>query len=144
MSLADGIPHQSFRKFEDVPKSNWGKDIFMGLPPMVSRMVKYLNSIDHSGVTYMSSSVASYEMLLEGTNKGTTVLEIADMLGIPHEHTGAIGDYFNDYDMIKSVGVPAVCGQAPQEIKDAATFVACHCNKGAVADFLEYIENNCQ
>lgn len=92
----------------------------------------------------MSSSVASYEMLLEGTNKGTTVLEIADMLGIPHEHTGAIGDYFNDYDMIKSVGVPAVCGQAPQEMKDAAAFVACHCNKGAVADFLEYIENNCQ
>ena len=144
MSLADGIPHQSFRKFEDVPKSNWGKVIFMGLPPMVSRMVKYLNSIDHSGVTYMSSSVASYEMLLEGTNKGTTVLEIADMLGIPHEHTGAIGDYFNDYDMIKSVGVPAVCGQAPQAMKDAATFVACHCNHGAVADFLEYIENNCQ
>ena len=64
MSLADGIPHQSFKKFEDVPKSNWGKVIFMGLPPMVSRMVKYLNSIDHSGVTYMSSSVASYEMLL--------------------------------------------------------------------------------
>ncbi len=144
MSLADGIPHQSFRKFEDVPKSNWGKVIFMGLPPMVSRMVKYFNSIDHSGVTYMSSSVASYEMLLEGTNKGTTVLEIADMLGIPHEHTGAIGDYFNDYDMIKSVGVPAVCGQAPQAMKDAATFVACHCNHGAVADFLEYIENNCQ
>lgn len=144
MSLADGIPHQSFKKFEDVPKSNWGKVIFMGLPPMVSRMVKYLNSIDHSGVTYMSSSVASYEMLLEGTNKGTAVLEIADMLGIPHEHTGAIGDYFNDYDMIKSVGVPAVCGQAPQAMKDAATFVACHCNHGAVADFLEYIENNCQ
>ena len=144
MSLADGIPHQSFRKFEDVPKSNWGKVIFMGLPPMVSRMVKYLNSIDHSGVTYMSSSVASYEMLLEGTNKGTAVLEIADMLGIPHERTGAIGDYFNDYDMIKSVGVPAVCGQAPQAMKDVATFVACHCNHGAVADFLEYIENNCQ
>jgi len=29
-------------------------------------------------------------------------------------------------------------------MKDAATFVACHCNHGAVADFLEYIENNCQ
>ena len=144
MSLADRIPHQNFKKFDDVPKENWGKVIFMGLPPVVSRMVKYLNSTDSDGVTYMSSSVASYEMLLEGTNKGTSALEIADMLGVPHEHTGAIGDYFNDFDMIKSVGVPAVCGQAPQEMKDAATFVACHCNKGAVADFLEYIEKDCQ
>ena len=144
MSLADKLPHKNFEHFEDVPKENWGKVIFMGLPPVVSKMVKYLDSIDSSGVTFMSSSVASYEMLLEETNKGAALLEIADMLGVPHEHTGAIGDYFNDYDMIKTVAVPAVCGQAPQEMKDAAAFVACHCNHGAVADFLEYIENNCQ
>lgn len=144
MSLADGIKHQNFEHFEDIPKANWGKVIFMGLPPVVSSVVKYLNTVDSSGVTFMSSSIASYEMLFEGTNKGAAVLEIADMLGVPHEQTGAIGDYFNDFDMIKTVGVPAVCGQAPKEMKDAAKFVACHCNHGAVADFLEYIENNCQ
>lgn len=144
MSLADGIKHQNFEHFEDIPKENWGKVIFMGLPHVVSRVVKYLNSIDSSGVTFMSSSIVSYEMLLEGTNKGAAVLEIADMLGVPQSQTGAIGDYFNDFDMIKTVGVPAVCGQAPKEMKNAARFVACHCNNGAVADFLEYIENNCQ
>lgn len=144
MSLADGIKHQSFKRFDDIPKKNWGKVIFMGMPLVVSSLKKYLKSIDSSGVTFMASSIASYEMLLEGTNKGAAVLEIADMLGVPHEQTGAIGDYFNDFDMIKTVGLPAVCGQAPKEMKDAAKFIACHCNHGAVADFLEYIENNCQ
>ena len=45
------------------------------------------------------------------------------------------------FDMIKTVALSACCGQAPQELKDAADIVTCHCNNGAVADFLEYIES---
>ena len=88
----------------------------------------------------MSSSVASYEILAENTHKGTAVQKLAEILGIDNEHTGAIGDYFNDYDMLRTVGVPACCGQAPDELKEISEFVTCHCNYGAVADFLEYIE----
>ena len=61
------------------------------------------------------------------------------MYGIEKAHTAAIGDYFNDYEMLKTVGLPACCGQAPKEMHAIAKFHACHCNKGAVADLLEYI-----
>ena len=78
-------------------------------------------------------------MLEEGVHKGVGAMEIADMYGIPYEHTAAIGDYFNDYDMLKTVYLSACCGQAPQGLKEIAKYHACHCNKGAVGDLLEYI-----
>lgn len=136
----DNLDHQHIRNIRDVPRENWGKVIFSGLPMHISKVKKHFESLNSSEMTLMSSSIASFEVLAKNTHKGTAVLKLAEILGIDKSHTGAIGDYFNDYDMLKTVGVPACCGQSPQELKEISEFVACHCNNGAVADFLEYIE----
>ncbi len=138
---ADKLDHRHIYNIDDVPKENWGKVIFSGLPHHISNVKKHFTSMANPDLTLMSSSVASFEILARNTHKGTAVLKLAEILGIEPSHTGAIGDYFNDYDMLKTVGVPACCGQAPKELKEVSEFVACHCNKGAVADFLEYIES---
>ena len=78
-------------------------------------------------------------MLAPGVHKGTGVMELAAMLGVDKEHTAAIGDYFNDWDMLKTVGFPACAGQAPKEIHEICKLVACHCNNGCVADLLEHL-----
>ena len=137
---ADKLKHRCIKNIEDVPKKDWGKVIFSGLPTDISKVKKHFTSMDDPDLTLMSSSIASFEILARNTNKGTALLKLADMLEIDKSHVGAIGDYFNDFDMLKCVGVPACCGQAPRELKEISEFVACHCNKGAVADFLEYIE----
>lgn len=137
---ADKLDHKHIKKIDDVPKENWGKVIFSGDPISISRVQKHFTSMTDPDLTLMSSSIASFEILARDTHKGTAVLKLAEILGIEKSHTGAIGDYFNDFDMLKSVGVPACCGQAPKELKDISEFVACHCNNGAVADYLEYIE----
>ena len=137
---ADKLKHRCIKNIEDVPKKDWGKVIFSGLPTDISKVKKHFTSMDDPDLTLMSSSIASFEILARNTNKGTALLRLADILGIDKSHVGAIGDYFNDFDMLKCVGVPACCGQAPRELKEISEFVACHCNKGAVADFLEYIE----
>ncbi len=138
---ADNLDHKHIRNIDDVPKKNWGKVIFSGDPISISRVKKHFTSMQDPDLTLMSSSICSFEILARDTHKGTAVLKLAEILGIDKSHTGAIGDYFNDFDMLKCVGVPACCGQAPDELKEISEFVACHCNKGAVADFLEYIEN---
>lgn len=137
---ADKLKHKHIKNIEDVPKKNWGKVIFSGIPYHISKVKKHFESMVDPDLTLMSSSIASFEILARDTHKGTALMKLAEILGIDKSHTGAIGDYFNDYDMLKTVGVPACCGQAPQELKDISEFVACHCNNGAVADFLEYIE----
>lgn len=138
---ADNLYHKHIKNIDDVPKENWGKVIFSGIPFHISKVKKHFKSMNDPDLTLMSSSVASFEILAKNTHKGTAVMKLAEILGIEPSHTGAIGDYFNDFDMLKTVSVPACCGQAPKELKEVAQFVACHCNKGAVADFLEYIES---
>ena len=139
---ADKLDHKHIKNIDNVPKENWGKVIFSGDPLSILRIKKHFTSMVDPDLTLMSSSVASFEILARDTHKGTAVLKLAEILGIDKEHTCAIGDYFNDFDMLKTVGVPACCGQAPKELKEVSEFVACHCNNGAVADFLEYIEKN--
>lgn len=136
----DKLKHKHIKNIREVPRENWGKVIFSGIPMHITKVKKYFEALNSEELTLMSSSVASFEILAKNTHKGTAVLKLAEILGIDNSHTGAIGDYFNDYDMLKTVGVPACCGQAPKELKEISEFVACHCNNGAVADFLEYIE----
>lgn len=137
---ADKLPNERCKKLEEVPTNDWGKVIFMALPPTLKKVIAYVHSLDNGEVHFMSSSIVTYEMLAKNTHKGTAVEKLAEILNIKYEHTAAIGDYFNDFDMLRSVFLPAACKQAPKEIHDIVKFHACHCNKGAVADFLEYIE----
>ncbi len=139
MLKADNLPHRRYKKVGEVPPDDWGKVIFLGMPPLISAVKRYLLSISDPNVNFMSSSISSFEMLEKGIHKGVGVREVAELYGIDYKHTAAIGDYFNDYEMLKSVYLSACCGQAPREMHEIAKFHACHCNRGAVADLLEYI-----
>ena len=139
MASSDRIPHINCKKVEEIPRENWGKVIFLGMPPLITKVKKYALSLKDTHANFMSSSISSFEMLEEGVHKGTALLKIAEMYNIDYKHTAAIGDYFNDYEMLKTVYLSASCGQAPKALKDITKFHACHCNRGAVADLLEYI-----
>ncbi len=140
---ADNLPHKRIKRIEEALTYDWGKVVLFGLPPLINRVKAYTDSLNNSGdVSCMSSSIATYEILAKDTNKGTAVKKLANILGVEYDHTAAIGDYFNDFDMLLSVFLPAACGQAPKEVHEIAKYHACHCNKGAVGDFLEYIEKN--
>lgn len=144
MVRADKLHYINCKHPEEIPRENWGKVIFLGMPDLIKRLRKYVDTLTDARANFMSSSISSFEMLNEGVHKGTGVMKIAELYGIERSHTAAIGDYFNDYDMLKTVGLPACCGQAPKAMHEIAKFHACHCNKGAVADLLEYIMNDCK
>lgn len=144
MVRADKLHYINCKHPEEIPRENWGKVIFLGMPDLIKRLRKYVDTLTDTRANFMSSSISSFEMLNEGVHKGTGVMKIAELYGIERSHIAAIGDYFNDYDMLKTVGLPACCGQAPKAMHEIAKFHACHCNKGAVADLLEYIMNDCK
>ena len=135
-------PIKYFYNFDKIPKENWYKVIYTGLPPEMKMVAKFIEGLSNTTENLMFSSAWSYEMVNENTNKGVAVLKLAEILGVDKENTAAIGDYFNDYEMLKKVGLPACCGQAPKGMKEIAKLVTCHCNNGAVADLIEYIIQN--
>lgn len=133
------LPIKYYYNFDDIPKDNWYKVIYTALPFQIKQVEKFLKSNSRTHENLMASSPFSYEMVNEGTNKGNAVLKLAEMLGVEKEKTAAIGDYYNDWEMLKAVGFPACCGQAPDDMKALSKLVTCHCNYGAVADLIEHI-----
>lgn len=128
-----------FAKIDDVPEEGWMKVIFWSNPVVINKLKKYIDSVENPDANFMSSSPWSLEMLQKGTHKGAAALKLAEMIGVDKDHVAAIGDYYNDYDMLKTVGLPACAGQAPKDLHKIAKYEACHCNKGCVADLLRYI-----
>ncbi len=136
------LPIKYYYDFDKIPKENWYKVIFTGLPFEMKMVSKNIEKLSNTTENLMFSSVFSYEIVNEDTNKGKAVLKLAEMLGVDKSHTAAIGDYYNDYEMLRQVALPACCGQAPDDMKKIAKLVTCHCNNGAVADLIEYIIKN--
>ena len=136
------LPMKCFKNMDELQTGDWCKAIFTGFPFVISRVEKFAKENSDVTTNLMRTSPFSFELVNEGTNKGVAVMKVAEILGIDKEKTAAIGDYFNDYEMLKAVGLPACCGQAPQGMKKIAKLVTCHCNKGAVADLIEYIIKN--
>ena len=55
-------------------------------------------------------------MLPEGSNKGETLGVLARMLKIALDKTFAIGDYYNDRELVRKAGCGALAANAPKEL----------------------------
>lgn len=77
------------------------------------------------------------EVSPKSDNKGEALKFIADYYGIPIANTVAIGDQLNDLSMIKAAGVGVAVGNAVEELKQAARFVATTNNNFAVAQIIK-------
>lgn len=143
LALSSRLERKYYRRVDDLPSGDWCKVIFTGPTPAINRVEAYIKERNNGDTTnLMRSSVASFEVVGKGTNKGVAVMKVAELLGINPAKTAAIGDYFNDWEMLKAVGVSACCGQAPKKLKEIVTLVTCHCDRGAVADLIDYLIEN--
>ena len=64
------------------------------------------------------------DFTLAGVDKATGVSRVGQTLGIDPGNIVAVGDSYNDLPMLVSCGVSIAMGDAPQEVKEAAGFVA--------------------
>lgn len=143
LALSSRLERKYYRRVDDLPSGDWCKAIFTGPTPAINRVEAYMKARNGGDTAnLMRSSVASFEVVGKGTNKGVAVMKVAQLLGIDPAHTAAIGDYFNDWEMLRAVKVSACCGQAPKKIKEIVELVTCHCDRGAVADLIEYLIAN--
>ena len=135
----DKSSHEYVKSIDEVPEDGWMKVIFWSNPFTIAKLNNLIKDMENPDANFMLSSIMTLEMLQKDTHKGVGIMRLADMLGIEKSHVAAIGDYYNDWDMLKTVGLPACAGQAPSAIHKICKFEACHCNQGCVADLLEYI-----
>lgn len=137
VSKLDGLDH-CYEK--TVNSEEIGKATFFALPSTLEKIRNSLQNDEKNEFNCFRTSVFTLEVAPNGVNKGAAVKKLAKHLGIEAQNVSAVGDYYNDVDMLKAVSHPVACGQAPDDVKALAEYVACHCNDGAVSDFIDYIE----
>ncbi len=137
----DKLDCELYKKISDLPRGVWGKVSFFGTKGLINNLKAVFSNEENSKFfECFKTSPFTLEVVNKGVNKGAAVVKLAELLNIEKSNTAAIGDYYNDVDMLKRVAHPVCCGQAPDDIKDISEYVTCHCNDGAVADFIDYIQ----
>ncbi|MDO4539103.1 MAG: HAD-IIB family hydrolase, partial [Coriobacteriales bacterium] len=69
------------------------------------------------GLDLSYSSNRYLEFNPRGVTKGAGLLRLADLLGVDHADTIAIGDNWNDYSMIRDAGMGAAVANAVEDMK---------------------------
>ncbi len=93
---------------------------------------------------FLETADIYYELTCGGVNKGEALSRLAAHYQIPRSKSFAIGDYFNDVEMLAAAGISAAPSGAPEEIKSRVDFTAGRCEDGCVADFIDYLKRKLQ
>lgn len=139
----DYIMHEHSNAFKasikDLPEEIM-KIIFMAPEKRCDELQRYVESLSLEGVQCLRSSSIYFEILPDGLSKGIALEKLVKLLDIEIEKTVAVGDYYNDIDLIVRAGVGLAVENAVDELKEAADFTLSDCTEGAVAEAVEYLE----
>jgi len=115
--------------------------IFFVMPPHRRQLlVEYVKEHIFDGVRFVSSDTWLFEMLPIGSSKGAAIGELEAITGIKRENFVAIGDYYNDLEMLECVGIGVTLSDAPDDIKNVVDMIVRPCLEGSVADLVQRLE----
>ncbi len=101
------------------------------------------NKIIKDGEKNLLLSYSYAEILAKDTNKWTAIKTLTDKLGISKNEVIAIGDNFNDVEMIKNAGLGVAMNNGSPTAKEVARVVAPSNDEDGVAKIMErYILND--
>ncbi len=147
------IDHQKYENLNALPLDyddallyNWNKVIYLFANEDESSQTKNIISrFEHNSQFVDTSAVIDgrrryyFEHVPKNVSKATTLKILCEKLNIKKGRCFAIGDYYNDLEMIKIADIGAALTDSPDEVKAVADTVVCDAKNGAVADFIDYL-----
>lgn len=132
--------------YNDALRYNWNKVIYLFANEDESCAVKQIISrFEHNSEFVDTSAVIDgrrryyFEHVPKGVSKAATLKVLCEKLNVKKGCCFAIGDYYNDLEMLKTADVSAALADSPQDVKSVADMVVCDVKNGAVADFIDYL-----
>jgi len=99
----------------------------------------FLHEITILRTQYNHRDLSILDILNHGCSKGHAVRRWAEKQGIPRGQIMAIGDNYNDLEMLEFAGVPVVMGNAPEELKQPGWQVTTTNDQSGVAHAVQEI-----
>lgn len=101
----------------------------------------YMYKQNYEMFNFVKSGGDCFEMMASNISKGYPLEKLANFYGKTIENTAAIGDFYNDIEMIKKAKIGCAVNNAPQKIKDAADIIVASCEENGLAEFIDYLIN---
>ncbi len=88
-------------------------------------------------ISYTSSDEGLLDIMAAGTNKGTAVAEVRQLLGLEKDQVCVFGDYINDLAMFDEAGLTVAMANAHEELRNRALYVTDTNDRAGVARAIE-------
>lgn len=111
----------------------------MSEPPRIDLIQKHLIPLFGDRLNIYPSKPTYLEIMDRRASKANAIRLLSERMQIPREETLAIGDNFNDREMIRFAGMGVAMGNAPDEIKAEAAYVTDTNNNDGVRKALEHL-----
>lgn len=120
----------------DTLNGGWQKVLFACSGETLRKIEAFLGERSYPGVYFIATNRNYFEIMPEGVTKGLALHFLCEYLGIPRENTIAIGDYYNDIELMQAAGHSVAMGNAPLDVQRIANAVTGRCLDGGVAQVL--------
>lgn len=90
--------------------------------------------------SFMQHTPDVCELVPVGYDKGTGILKVCEILGVPVENTYAFGDSINDKEMMMVAGHPISMGNGTDEIKALCEYITAGVYEDGIQKACEYYE----
>ncbi|MBQ4118883.1 MAG: HAD family hydrolase [Clostridia bacterium] len=136
--------------FKDATKIKWNKVICMlDSAEDRTKLREYMLKDNNSTCDFVDTCAIIngqlrnyFEIVPKGVSKASSLKKLCEIMNIKDGGLFAIGDYYNDIEMLQLADISAVPCDSPEEIKALAQYITTTCENGAVADFIDYLIKN--
>lgn len=101
--------------------------------------IELYKDFEHLAIAPWTGKEGMFDILFKNVSKLEGIRKLVNELGISIEETIAIGDGFNDIEMIKGVGLGIAMDNAPDEVKLHAKMITSSNNEDGIANALKKI-----
>ncbi len=132
----DGLSYEVVPSLDALLGDDPQKLLVIGEPERIRRLQRAVEDAALP-VHAVQSEPVYLEILPRGVSKGSALVVMLEALGIAAEDTIAVGDNWNDLEMIETAGLGVAMGHAPEGVRACADFV---CRTGDEEGVREVIE----
>ncbi len=100
----------------------------------------FLREKNFPGITFLPTTGSFIELLKIGADKGTGLLQLAECLGLDKKDVYAVGDDYNDKEMLIAAQKAFVPSNGKAETKQLADHIVRSNNDGCVANVIEILD----
>ena len=132
----DGLTCEVVPSFEPLLTGDPHKILVIGTPPQVEKLDLNVRAAGIA-VHTVQSETTYLEFLPPGASKGTALAAMCEVLGMRPDQAIAVGDGWNDVEMIEAAGLGVAMATAPEGVRARADHVCASADEDGVREVLE-------